>query len=562
MKTRPKGEIEMKAKRKWIPNKLEGKDMIDMILNQSNIKDKDYFLNGTIEDTPSVLEFKDGEKALKILKDAIKKKEKIGIHYDYDTDGVGGGSAAFMMLKELGANVYAYSNNRFKLGYGICTKAVDEMLANNPDTKVILTIDNGISAFEGLEYAKSKGLTVILTDHHEPDRDLETKEQILPIADAIINPKVDSSGYPFNELCGAAVVWKLISGLYEDKKDAIKYLDIIAISTVGDVVPLIDENRIIVKEGLRLLREEKRLSLKVLKEETETDVITSDSTLGFLYSPIFNAISRLNGDISPVFDMLISNDVDFLRSKCEELININDKRKEITNSQLELAEELLVGEEIKEAIVLYDESFDEGVVGLIAGRIKEEYNRPTIVFTKTEDGSLKGSGRSIDGFNMKEIFDKLSDITLGSGGHYMAGGLSIEEKNLGKFTEEIMKIAKDTLTEEQLIKKFEYNFGIKEEQITHELIRGIDSLEPFGQGFPSPIFRIKDFKVSRVQFMGKEKEHLKLMGERAHMIAWRSSEIFKERGQPLNINALGRLSINSFRDVDYLQFMVLEDNFY
>lgn len=545
----------MTKKRRWINKRVEGDTFIDRILNQSGIMNKEYFLNGTIDDIPSILLIKDGKKAVSILREAIKSGKKIGLHYDYDTDGVGGGSSAYLMLKELGANVYAYSNNRFKLGYGICRKAIDEMMEENPDTEIIITIDNGISAIDAVEYAKSLGLTVIVTDHHEPADEL-------PKADAIINPKLKGCGYPFRELCGAGVIWKLIRELYENKDDSNKYLDIVAISTVGDVVPLIEENRIIVKEGLKLLREERRLSLRILKEETETDEITSDSTLAFLYSPIFNASSRLKGDITDVFDMLVSDDEEFIRETVIKLVALNNKRKDYTNNQLQIAEEMLEGVEIKEVIVLFHQDFDEGIVGLIAGRIKEKYNRPTIILAKAKDGELKGSGRSIEGFDMKEGFSKASSLLLGFGGHYMAGGLSIKEENLVEFEKKMIDIAKDVLTEDDLVKKFEYNFAIKEEQVSHELINTINSLEPFGEGFKSPIFKMLDCEVHRVQFMGKEKEHLKLMGKKVSMISWRNAELFKERCNSLNINALGSLSINTFRGVDNLQFMILEDNFY
>lgn len=543
------------TQRKWIAEEIKGENLVEMILNQSGIEDKEYFLNGKIEDIPSITLIEDGQKAVKILRTAIQNNDKIGIHYDYDTDGVGGGSASYLMLKELGANVFAYSNNRFKLGYGICKKAIDDMIEQHPDIKIILTVDNGISAIDAIKYAKDKGLIVIITDHHEPGEEL-------PIADAIINAKIKNCGYPFTELCGAGVVWKLISELYEDRQNANKYLDIVSISTVGDVVPLVDENRLIVKKGLELLRNESRLSLRILKEETKTDRITSDSTLGFLYSPIFNAISRINGDISLVFDMLVSEDEKFIRKTCKELIRINNLRKEKTNNQLELAEKLIKDIKIEEVIVIYDETFDEGVVGLIAGRIKEQYNRPTIVLTRAEDGSLKGSGRSIEGFNMKENLDKVKELLLGYGGHYMAGGLSIIESNLEEFKKRIIEIAKYVLTEDDLVKKFRYNFTITEDKITIDLIKKIESLEPFGQGFKSPVFKIKDFKVDSVQFMGQDNDHLKLKGERISMISWRNVLAFKERGNPMSINALGSLSINTFRDIDYLQFMVIEDNFY
>lgn len=544
----------MKAKRRWIKSKVEGETITEKVLSMNGIQDKEMFLNGKISDMHDISLLNDGELAVSIIKGAINNKETIVIYSDYDTDGSSGASVAVMMLKELGANVHYYTNNRFKQGYGMCISGIDEIRKIYPDVKLIITIDNGIVAFEAAEYLNKLGVKLVITDHHE-------QGEKLPIADAVVNPKRIDSTYPFDGICGAVVAWKVLRELYEDKNEANKYLDILAIATVGDVVPLIDENRIIVKEGLKLLNNNSRKSLAILKEETETTIIDS-YTLGFLYSPIFNAVSRLNGDINPVIEMLMSEDEEFIRKTARELIEINEKRKRITNLQLELAEELLEKKGVNEVIVLYHESFNEGVVGLIAGRLKEKYNRPVLVLTKSDNGEfIKGSARSIKKFDIKKNLDKCSDLLLGYGGHTMAGGLSLEMNNLEKLENRLIKLAKELLTEDDYVKEFYYVDILKEEDITMDLIEELRKLEPYGEGFQKPLFRLHNFNVSRVFTMGSEKEHLKLVGEDLTVLAWRQVENYKERGNPLRVTALGYPEINIFNNNVNLQFIINEDNF-
>ena len=544
----------MGNKRIWTKVKGEGDNIIDKILSARGITDKDFFLNGKISDMHDISLLKDGIKATEIIKKSIANNEKIILYSDYDTDGASGAAVAYMMLKELGAKkVDYYTNNRFKQGYGMCKSGIDEILKKHPDTKLVITIDNGIVAFESAEYLKALGIKLVITDHHEQGKEL-------PTADAVVNPKRLDGDYPFDGICGAVVVWKVLRELYEDKNEANKYLDILAIATVGDVVPLLDENRIIVKEGLKLLRNDNRLSLKILRELTET-TNTNSYTLGFIYSPIFNAISRLEGNINPVIDFLTSEDEDFIKKIVSRLIKINEKRKKETKKQLEKAEKLLSNKGIKEVIVLYDESFAEGVVGLIAGRLKEKYNRPTFIFTKNQNGNLTGSARSIEGFDIKKSLDKCEDLLLKYGGHTLAGGLSLKAKNLNLLENKLIEIAKQTLTEKDYAKRFYYVDILKEDDITFDLVKALSQLEPYGAGFPKPLIRLKDFNVKRVFTMGQNKEHLKLIGEDMSILAWRQSENYAKRGKPLTVTALGYPEINIYKNNVNIQFVVNQDNF-
>lgn len=544
-------------KRKWINLSGDGKSITDKVMDIRGIKDKEFFLKGRTHNMHDISLLNDGEKAGKIIKETIAKNGKIVVFSDYDTDGASAASVSYLMLKELGADVDYYTNNRFKQGYGICISGVDEIKELYPNISLIITADNGIVAFEQAKYVKSLGIQLIITDHHDP-----SATGGLPEADAVVNPKRLDSTYPFGGICGATVIWKVIRELYDDKREANKYLDILAISTVGDVVPLVDENRIIVKEGLKLLNNNSRKSLSILRELTNTTEISSHFTLGFVYSPIFNAISRIHGIITPVIDMLVSDDEEFIRKEAEKLIGINNDRKELTTSQLEKAEEELEKKGIKEVIVLFHEDFHEGIVGLIAGRLKEKYHRPAFILTRSDDGqSIKGSARSIEGYNIKECLDGCSDLLLGYGGHAMAGGLSLKEENLEKLEEALIKLSKQLLTDEDYVKKYYYIDILKEEEINMELIEELKELEPYGASFEKPLIMLKDFKVRRMFTMGKEKEHLKLTGDNLSLIAWRQVEHYENRGKPLAVTALGYPEVNVYNNNVNIQFMIDNDNF-
>lgn len=543
--------------RRWIKNSGSGTTLTEQVLELHGIKeeDRELFLHGTVSDLRSAKAFKDGEKAGKIIKEAIACNNQIVVYTDYDSDGAAGGAVAVMMLKDLGAkNTVYYTNNRFTQGYGMCPSGVDEILEKYPEVKVILTVDNGIAAHAGVSHAKDKGLTVVVTDHHEP-------AETLPPADALVDPKRKDCSYPFKGICGATVVWKVLRELYPDVNKANEYLDILAIATVGDVVPLVDENRIIVKEGIKLLEKENRYSLKRLKDLTGVTKIDATNTLGFLYVPIINAVGRLDGDINPVIDMYMSEDEGYLESVITKLIALNEERKEMTVTQTEIAEKQLENIEIPEVIVVFHPELHEGIVGLIAGRIKEKYHRPTLVLTETEDGGIKGSARSIEGFNMKENLDHCKDLLGGYGGHPMAAGLSLPKENLEDLKERLISLGKKNLSREDLIKKYYYIDHFKEEEITQNLVEEFAQLEPFGASFPKPLIRLEGMKVHRTYTMGTDKRHLKLVGEKISVIGWGQAENYQKRGNPLVVSALGVPEINIFRNNVNVQFMISEDNF-
>lgn len=549
----------MKVKRKWLyKGPKEGvKDLIGDILKNRGIKDREKFLNPSLDHMHSMDGFPDSKKAIQMIKDAIDSKKTIVIYHDYDADGIGGGSAAYLMLKELGAVVYAYSNDRFKQGYGMCHSGIDDILNEHGKKVLIITVDNGISQIESSKYAKDMGLDLIITDHHEPQDEI-------PVADAIINPKYNNS-YPFDSLCGAGVIWKLLSELYPNKQyDTEKYLDIIALSTVADVVPLIDENRIIVAKGIPMIQEGIRPTFNILNELTETTEISSHFTLAYLYGPIVNAVGRLNGDVSMAIKAFTSSSKKEITEILEEMIEINERRKEMTTEQLESVRESFEDSNVPSCIVLQRDGLHEGIVGLVAGRIKEEFNRPVIIFSgPNDDGVCKGSARSIEGLDMMDALKDSNELLEGFGGHAPAAGMSIKLENIDEFRKSMIAYSDKTLTEEDFIRKYDFFAQLTPNNITNKLIEDLKSLEPFGKDFEKPLFKLVDFKYSKVLAMGEEKTHLKLTGQDLSVIGWRQVETFDERvGGKKEIVALGYPEVNNFKGKQLMQFIINEDNFY
>ena len=521
----------------------------------------DIFYNGKIENLGNPKKMKDAEEAAQIIIDSIKANEEIVVLGDYDDDGALAIVVAIKALRKLGANVSYYTNNRFTQGYGMQISSIDEILKNKPNTKLIITVDNGIMAFDGANYAvKEKNLKLIITDHHE-------QGDSLPVAHAIVNPKrKDEDFYSYNRyLCGAGVIWKLMLLVYWNMKEDLKYLydmtDIVAMATVGDIVPLLGENRIIVKDGLSKIKNGDNLTFKILQEVTGVKEINAHYTLGFVYVPMVNAVGRINGSVEIAVEMFLSEDEETITKYALQLKELNEKRKELTVSQEELCKTLIPAESEVTSIIVSHGTFHEGIVGLIAGRLKETFNRPSIVL-KNEDGVLKGSARSIPGFHIKEALDKCSDLLLGYGGHDMAAGLSLKETNLEAFKNRINRLIKETFGEAPIVKTYNVDYVVTPEKLTIEMIENLKELEPYGANFEKPLIALDGFNVEKVYFMGEEKQHLKLVGNKnLTLLAWREADKYLERKEPKKIKALGYPELNIWNNNVNIQFVIDSDNF-
>lgn len=479
-----------------------------------DMKEIRSYLYGTLAEIPSPWKMKDMERAVQILQKKITQKKKIRIIGDYDIDGVTATCILLKGLKRLNANVDTYIPDRVKDGYGMHEQLIDKALEDGIDT--ILTCDNGIAAAAEIEYAKKEGLTVIVTDHHDiPFRDTEDgRIWIIPKADAVVNPKQNDCLYPNKNICGAVVAWKLIWALYErlgiDSDEIWDFLELAAIATVGDVMDLQGENRIIVKEGLKKLSSTSFEGLKALicVNNLEGAEITAYH-VGFVIGPCINASGRLD-TAARSLELLLADNMEDAMKLADDLYDLNQSRKAMTEQGKEQAiqsiEENNLGKD--RVLVVYLPDCHESLAGIIAGRIREAYNKPVFVLTKGADG-VKGSGRSIEAYSMYEELVKCSDLLTQFGGHPMAAGLSMEEKNIELFRRRLNDNC--TLTEQDLIPKIMIDVPMPISYLSKKLTEQLKVLEPFGKGNSKPLFAQKNLRAVGIRVLGRNRNVAKML---------------------------------------------------
>lgn len=494
---------------------MDENSLILRLLANRGISDKksaSLFLNGTVNDMHDSFLMKDLKLGVDIIKDAIEKGKKIVIYGDYDCDGVCSTAILYKGLKRLNANFEYHIPNRESEGYGMNSERIK--ILKDEGAEILLTCDNGISAFEEVEYAKSLGLTVIITDHHDIPYVEENgvRKKVFPKGDAVINPKREDCKYPFKSLCGAGVAFKFVQGLYREfninNEESLNLLEYAAIATVCDVVDLLDENRIIVKKGLELINNTKTKGLKeLINVKNLKDKKISEYHFGFVLGPCINATGRLEiADIS--VELLITEDEEKAKELAIRLNELNEKRQELTMDStekvIEKVESTLKTNE--KVILVYQEDIHESIAGIVAGRVRERYNLPTIVITKGKE-MPKGSGRSIEEYNMFLELSKCKNLMEKFGGHPMAAGLSLKEENIPL----LRKALNDncTLTDDDIIPKVIIDAKLSLEYIDFDLVNKLNEMKPFGKGNGSPLFAVKDVRVKRVIFMGKEKNFLR-----------------------------------------------------
>ena len=478
-----------------------------------DMKEIRSYLYGTLAEIPSPWKMKDMERAVQILQKKITQKKKIRIIGDYDIDGVTATCILLKGLKRLNANVDTYIPDRVKDGYGMHEQLIDKALEDGIDT--ILTCDNGIAAAAEIEYAKKEGLTVIVTDHHDiPFRDTEDgRIWIIPKADAVVNPKQNDCLYPNKNICGAVVAWKLIWALYErlgiDSDEIWDFLELAAIATVGDVMDLQGENRIIVKEGLKKLSSTSFEGLKALicVNNLEGAEITAYH-VGFVIGPCINASGRLD-TAARSLELLLADNMEDAMKLADDLYDLNQSRKAMTEQGKEQAiqsiEENNLGKD--RVLVVYLPDCHESLAGIIAGRIREAYNKPVFVLTKGADG-VKGSGRSIEAYSMYEELVKCSDLLTQFGGHPMAAGLSMEEKNVELFRRRLNDNC--ILTEQDLIPKIMIDVPMPISYLSKKLTEQLKVLEPFCKGNSKPLFAQKNLRAVGIRVLGRNRNVAKM----------------------------------------------------
>lgn len=485
-----------------------------LIRNRDVIGDEaiDFYLNGTIADLYDGMLMQDMDKAVEILAEKIGEEKQIRIIGDYDIDGV---NATYILqegLSGLGAHVDTDIPDRIKDGYGLNIDLIDRALGDGVDT--IITCDNGIAASDEIAYGKKNGLTVIVTDHHEiPYVEMNgEKEYMLPRADAVVDPHRPDCEYPFKGLCGAAVAYKLIEALYNvmqrDPEDVDYLMENVAIATVGDVMDLTGENRIFVKQGLEMLKRTKNQGLKALIECTGIDTEWLNTYhIGFVLGPCINASGRLD-TAKRALELLNAKSRREAVMLAEDLKALNDSRKEMTEKGVEEAVQMIEGTSLKDdkVLVVYLPDCHESIAGIIAGRIKERYYRPAFVLTKAEEG-VKGSGRSIESYDMFAQMCRCRALFTKFGGHKLAAGLSLEEGNVERFRRTINELA--DLTEEDLQMKVSIDMLLPFPYITEQLIGELQLLEPFGKGNTKPLFAERNLRVISPRIFGKNRNVLK-----------------------------------------------------
>lgn len=479
--------------------------------------DADDYFNSGLKDLSDPQLMPGIESAANRIVEAVTNKERIFIYGDYDVDGISATAILFdLLFRHLGAEVLPYIPNRFTEGYGMGSQGLDYILSKKG--KLVITVDCGIRDKELVEEYSTKGLDFIITDHHTIDTN-GNGEQIIPEeAIAVVHPGVQGTKYPFPGICGAAVAWKLASEVTKLAKDqeilsdnfSIDiYLDLVALATVCDVMPLQDENRILVRKGLKRLSKTKNLGLKELMKIAAVDSDKLEAYhLGFLLGPRINAGGRIEHGMDGV-RMLTSRDPYTVKEVAAKLDQLNFKRKRVTKQLLEEAEAQVEFTEKTRLLFVYGDDWSEGVVGLVAGRLSDKYYRPAIAAAKS-DGIVKGSARSIRGFNITAAIADSEKLLERYGGHDQAAGFSLLEENLTSFIQELEKYAKRELKEDQLIKTIQVAAIIKASEITTKLYETVARFKPFGQGNREPLFQIDNLTVSRANVVGKEGDHLKL----------------------------------------------------
>ena len=476
----------------------------------------DFYLNGTVEDLYDGLLMKDMDRAVDILKEKIEEGKKIRVIGDYDIDGVNATYILQQGLAGLGADVDTDIPDRIKDGYGLNQMLIDRALEDDVDT--IITCDNGIAAMNEIAYGKENGMTIVVTDHHEVPYLEENgeKKYLLPPADAVVDPHRADCEYPFKGLCGAAVAYKLVEVLYRvsgKSEQEVEHLqerlmENVAIATIGDVMDLVGENRVFVKKGLELLKTTKNEGLHALMQCTGVDTANLNTYhIGFVIGPCINAGGRLD-TAKRALELLNASNRREAVTLAADLKELNDSRKEMTEEGVEEAVQQIESSSWKDdqVLVVYLPECHESIAGIIAGRIKERYYRPTFVLTKGETG-VKGSGRSIEAYDMFAEMSRCRELFTKFGGHKLAAGLSLEEENVEVFRKRINELA--DLTEEDLQMKVSIDMRLPFPYINEELIHELKILEPFGKGNGKPLFAESKLRVIQPRIFGKNRNVLK-----------------------------------------------------
>ncbi len=538
-----------------IKEKYKINDLLARILVNRNITEDDkirLFLEPTRNDFYNPYLIKDMEVAVERIIKAINEKEKIIIYGDYDVDGITSVTVLKSFFKDLGVDVDFYIPNRLDEGYGLNKEAIDKIVKEKYD--LMITVDCGISGIEEIDYANSLGLDVIVTDHHEPG-------DILPKAIAVIDNKRQDSTYPFRELAGVGVAFKLCQalgirlGLKEESY--LKYLDIVCVGTISDIVPLVDENRVITKLGLLLVKQTKNLGLRSIISSSGYTKIDSN-TISFGVAPRINACGRM-GEAEEALKLLLSKNINEVNELTKKLNERNKTRQEIEKQIYESVIEKINKEHLENhrVIVVGGKNWHHGVIGIVSSKITEMYFKPSILVS-FEDEIGKGSGRSIPGFDLHDALMKCSKFLEKFGGHSMAVGVTIKKENFSKFVDAFEEVAKEEKIE-QIVPIVNIDAKLTLKDIDKEIVESLKLLEPFGEANKMPMFAFKNMRIDSIRALSEGK-HLKLTlkedNKIINAIGFNIGELAEEYRIGDRVDIAGFLEINTFNGTDNLQINI------
>ena len=539
-----------------IENKYKINKLLATILANRGITTEEsirLFLNPTRDDFHDPFLITDMEKAVERIITAINKKEKITIYGDYDVDGITSITVLKSFLRDRGIEVDTYIPNRLDEGYGLNNSAIDKI--KNKGCELMITVDCGISAIDEVNYANSLGIEVIVTDHHEAGNEI-------PKALAVIDNKRKDSTYPFRELAGVGVVFKLIQALSIKlnlkEEEYLKYLDIVCIGTISDIVPLVDENRVITKLGLMLVRQTRNIGLQAVLKSSGYSKIDSN-TISFGVAPRLNACGRM-GKADEALKLFLSKNVNEVIQLSKELNDFNrerqEKEKEIYENAIAQIEKEHLDE--KNTIILRGKNWHHGVIGIVSSKITEKYFKPSILLSFEENGIGKGSGRSIPGFDLHEALMQCLDVIEKFGGHAMAVGITVREEHFDEFREKFENIAISKHIEE-ILPIINIDAKINLSDINKEMVESLKELEPFGEGNKMPIFVFKNLKIDSIRALSEGK-HLKLTlkdnNTIVSAIGFNLGHMVEEYRIGDKIDVVGVLEINSYNGVENLQINI------
>ena len=554
-----------------------------IIRNREVIGDEEIhsFLAGTLQELPDVHLMQDLDLLVELLDQKINEKAKIRIIGDYDIDGVMSSYILYRALTRCGAQVDVAIPNRITDGYGLNRNLITEALECGVDT--ILTCDNGIAAIEEISYAKEAGMTVLVTDHHEiPFKDVdEERIYMRSEADAIVNPHQKTCTFPYKDLCGAGVAWAVIVALYEknniEQREVEDLLEFVAFATVGDIMSLTGLNRILVKEGLKRIHHTTNIGMRALVSQCGLLPEQIDTYhFGFVLGPCINAAGRLD-TARRALRLFISESPEEAAEIADELVVLNEERKEMTRQGVEEAKQLVEegGYEKDPVLILYLPDVHESIAGIIAGRIREYYYRPTFILTKAEDG-VKGSGRSTEEYSMYEQMCKCSNLLTKFGGHPMAAGLSLPEENVELFRKQMNENC--PFRAEEIVQTIHIDVPMPVDYVTNALVEEFSILAPFGKDNPKPVFADRNLKISRMWVIGKNQNVLRmtLVSEQGRPLSaiyfgdieamrtylveqYGTQEVekaFHGRENNMQISIVYSPKINTYKDSETLQFEI------